>query len=540
MGDFIYFTEEQKERANAVPIMDILKQEHEEVERSGNEWRWKRHKSVTFRGNRWYRHSQQMGSHAIDFMQEFFGMTYPEAVTYLLNGESGQIICGGKPVTEVQGVSRTGKKHSRKNQNSKAEICRKESGEVAEGAGKETAQKQENETEPSEEKSLIPPQKNDTMKRVYAYLMQKRYISREVLSFFARQGTLYESAGHHNAVFAGVDKEGKVRHIHKKGTCSDGRSFRMNEDGSDSAYGFGYAGKGNRLYVFEAPIDFLSFLTLYPKNWQESSYIVLNGVSEHAMLQMLKDYPHLDTVVLCLDHDPAGIEACGRLAEILAKNCYQKIQRLQSEYKDWNEDLKHLHGEEAVPAQEHPKILECHAWVEILKQMADSVDSKYATKENICRYYGDIYKSLKQGTTKEHLEDAFDSSGMLLTGVLVRCMEESGRKLGMETSAGEILENLCKRYRPHRDKGNYHTRLRNMQKAFEEVMEVFDTKDLSVKENKELLVRKCMGLTMECIKAHIFVAIDYDSQQLHAGVPKKENAVRENLPQERGMMVCSQ
>ena len=35
MGDFIYFTEEQKERANAVPIMDILKREHEEVERSG-------------------------------------------------------------------------------------------------------------------------------------------------------------------------------------------------------------------------------------------------------------------------------------------------------------------------------------------------------------------------------------------------------------------------------------------------------------------------------------------------------------------------
>lgn len=54
MGDFIYFTEEQKERANAVPIMDILKREHEEVERSGNEWRWKRHGSVTFRGNRWY------------------------------------------------------------------------------------------------------------------------------------------------------------------------------------------------------------------------------------------------------------------------------------------------------------------------------------------------------------------------------------------------------------------------------------------------------------------------------------------------------
>ena len=80
MGDFIYFTEEQKERANAVPIMDILKREHEEVERSGNEWRWKRHGSVTFRGNRWYRHSQQMGSHAIDFMQEFFGIGQPKDI----------------------------------------------------------------------------------------------------------------------------------------------------------------------------------------------------------------------------------------------------------------------------------------------------------------------------------------------------------------------------------------------------------------------------------------------------------------------------
>lgn len=48
MGDFIYFTEEQKERANAVHIADILRREHEEVERSGNEWRWKRHRSFLY------------------------------------------------------------------------------------------------------------------------------------------------------------------------------------------------------------------------------------------------------------------------------------------------------------------------------------------------------------------------------------------------------------------------------------------------------------------------------------------------------------
>ena len=102
----------------------------------------------------------------------------------------------------------------------------------------------------------------------------------------------------------------------------------------------------------------------------------------------------------------------------------------------------------------------------------------------------------------------------MLAGVLVRRMEKEGRELGWETDTGQILDNLQKRYRPNRDKGNFNTRIRNMQKAFEEVMEVFDTKDLSRKENKELLVKKCMSLTMECIKTHILVAVEYQQPRM--------------------------
>ena len=316
MGDFIYFTEEQKERANAVQIADILRREHEEVERSGNEWRWKRHRSVTFRGSSWYRHSRQVGSHAIDFMQEFFGMSYPEAVSYLLDGEQGQLIERGK-----------------------GQETKRKPGRAEKGRQSVEKEQTEERKEPKEPKELKLPEKNPTMKRVYAYLLQKRHIDREILSYFAKAGTIYESAEHHNIVFAGLDSEGKIRHIHVKGSCSDGRSFRLNQEGSEAAYGFGYRGTGNRLYVFEAPIDLLSFLSLYPENWQGNSYITLNGVAEHAMLQALKDNPRLDTVVLCLDHDPAGIEACGRLAEILVRNGYGAVKRLQSACKDWNEDL---------------------------------------------------------------------------------------------------------------------------------------------------------------------------------------------------------
>ena len=136
------------------------------------------------------------------------------------------------------------------------------------------------------------------------------------------------------------------------------------------------------------------------------------------------------------------------------------------------------------------------------------MDIKYATKEYVCRYYREIYQDLKKGNGKEQLEDAFDGSGMLLTGILVRCMEKEGKAMGIDTSAEKILENLKKRYRPHKDKGNYNTHIRNMQKSYEELLEAYE-EDLEQKENKEMLVKKCMSLAMECIKAHIFLATDY-------------------------------
>lgn len=85
----------------------------------------------------------------------------------------------------------------------------------------------------------------------------------------------------------------------------------------------------------------------------------------------LELHPHLKNPVLCLDHDPAGIEATGRLKDILCeKNYYDPahmdISVLRSEFKDWNEDLKALHGIDPIPAQEHPKLV-------LLPQMCSGV-----------------------------------------------------------------------------------------------------------------------------------------------------------------------
>ena len=57
--------------------------------KSGREYRWKKHDSVTISGNRWYRHSQSKGGYPVDFVMEFYYATFPEAVKMLI-GEEGE------------------------------------------------------------------------------------------------------------------------------------------------------------------------------------------------------------------------------------------------------------------------------------------------------------------------------------------------------------------------------------------------------------------------------------------------------------------
>ena len=158
------------------------------------------------------------------------------------------------------------------------------------------------------------------------------------------------------AVFVGKDEHGTVRHAHKRSVNSAGPGFKRNVTGCDARYSFHYTGTSDRLYVFEAPVDLLSFLTLYQKDWQTHSYAALCGTSEHAMLWMLEQNPNIRNVLLCLDHDAAGIEANGRLSEILRDHGYHCVSVLQPECKDWNENLKAAYGLPALPAEEHPQL----------------------------------------------------------------------------------------------------------------------------------------------------------------------------------------
>jgi hypothetical protein len=184
------------------------------------------------------------------------------------------------------------------------------------------------------------------MRRVYAYLVKTRRIDREVVNYFAKAKLLYESCEkskdgmkeYHNAVFVGNDENGTPCHAHKRGLYTEGVDFKGNVDGSDPRYSFHWIGKSDDLYVFEAPVDMLSYITLYPKDWQRYSYVSLCGVGGQAMLWMLEQYPQLRQVSICLDNDEAGHKASERLKNQLAEKGYES-ERLISQGKDWNDDL---------------------------------------------------------------------------------------------------------------------------------------------------------------------------------------------------------
>lgn len=84
-------------------------------------------------------------------------------------------------------------------------------------------------------------------------------------------------------------------------------NFRLDVKGSDKAFNFCYRGEGERLFIFEADVDLLSFFCLFKKEWQMQSYLSLGSVGEKALFCFLSDHPNIKTVYLYLDSEEAGI-----------------------------------------------------------------------------------------------------------------------------------------------------------------------------------------------------------------------------------------
>ena len=278
------YTQAQIDKANAVDLEKFLRAQGETLVRSGKEDRWKAHDSLTVCGNKWFRHSQSKGGLPVDFVMEFYGKSFPEAVQ-MLTGEPGE----AQP-----------------------------------------------EVDPAPSPAFRLPLRNVTNANILNYLTQERKLSPSLVNFFIAAGDIYEDAAHHNVVFVGRDADGHPRYASSRGIQE---KFRQDAAGAEKAFGFAHRGTDKQLLVFEAPIDLLSFIELFPKNWQQHNYLSLGGVSGKALRQFLSERPDVERVFLCLDSDKAGEDACKRLAALLPDTV--SVTRIQPCMKDWNEVLMH-------------------------------------------------------------------------------------------------------------------------------------------------------------------------------------------------------
>ena len=282
------FSDEQLQRASGIDIAAMLQGQGEKLKKQGRVYRWMRYDSTVIDRNRWYRHSREIGGGPIQFMQHFYGMDFVEAVKYLLDGEEG---------AEFVQASRT----------------------------------------PEPKLPFTPPKLSKNMHRTFAYLIKTRKIDADIVQHFVNEKKIFETEEHHNTAFCGYDEKGEMKQMHLRSTLPGNRFF-MDIDGSDKQYYFRHIGTNSDVYVFEAPIDMLSYITMNKENWQESSYVCLGGVAIDALKNVLNTNEQISKVYMCVDRDDAGDKTVKRIGDELNEMGYE-WERILPKNKDWNEDL---------------------------------------------------------------------------------------------------------------------------------------------------------------------------------------------------------
>lgn len=273
--------------AQHTDIATYLLERGEKVRKVGAHAIWDAHDSCIITGYMWYQNSTGKHGAAVSFLQHFFGLSFPAAVqeltkrhTYTENIQLG---------TEEPTVERI-EKHK-----------------------------------PADPILFQLPPAAENHRRLFAYLNQTRKISADVITEFLLDKLIYQDQ-RGNIVFVCYDNQGIPRAAHLRGTNTQVR-YRQFIDGGDFLTGFHYtpANDFQRLFVFEAAIDLMSFITLHRHTpWHRDAYLSLGGLSDLPLKQFLKQHRSVKELYLCLDNDVNAPKNYGQDA----------AQKLMRKYKD--------------------------------------------------------------------------------------------------------------------------------------------------------------------------------------------------------------
>ncbi|MDD4494771.1 MAG: DUF3991 and toprim domain-containing protein [Eubacteriales bacterium] len=431
------------------------------LRRSGSEWEWRCGDSkITIRGNEWYHHYDRIGGGAVDFVKRFFNVDYPQAVQMLLGSDCGTIL--NYP------------------------------------AGNQVKEK----------KPFLLPEANSDMRRLYAYLLKQRFIDRDIVYHFTHNKLLFEDAKNHNAVFVGCDEKGVPQHAHKRGTGFVS-GYKGNVEGSLPKYSFHHIGTSDRLYVFEAPVDLLSYLTLHPENWQQHSYVGLCCTAEHAVIYQLRQNPHINCVILCLDHDKAGIEGSYRIADGIQKmNRSYQILMQQPMHKDWNEILKEKNGVEPIPGTKHPTMEHIRELCESLAWECDDEKCPRYPFDDLMGKYNKLGR-----TSPQNVEAITEQTFEMAKAALVFCVARH-RHMGVYVQDDWYSDTMFVQYKPQRDNGGYKSHLQDIRMHLQSIIKDYSVDRIYTKSEIENQITRTLEVGLDCLRLSAFVTLSQEQTQI--------------------------
>ncbi|WP_431800056.1 toprim domain-containing protein [Halobacillus andaensis] len=287
---------DQVKVARNVDLIDYLERKGEPLRKEGRYYRHQVHDSLVIKDQMYAWNSRdEKGAGVINFAKMFYGMSFPEAVLDL----------------DEQGFK------VRKNF------------------------REQKHKEPYKYPSHYEV---DDRTKAKDYLAKERKIHPKIVNWLDSKDLIaQDKLG--NLVFK-WKQQGEIVGADRQGTSpmKDGRIFKGIDRNSHGSAGFSVdIGKPKSIYLFESPIDAISYWSIKKEKLQNTRLVSMSGLKRQTMIdeikRMGKEGHKVQQIIFCTDNDKAGREFANRYQRLMTNNLSTCDL---SKTKDWNEDLKSI------------------------------------------------------------------------------------------------------------------------------------------------------------------------------------------------------
>ena len=190
---------------------------------------------------------------------------------------------------------------------------------------------------------------------------------------------------------------------------------------------------------------------------------------------------------------------------------------LRSQYKDWNADLKALHGLPAEPAEEHPQLLAADP---ICQRIGAAVSSGVAKPEQAEQKLPILLQDYKNHLHQGRFDRAMDAMELAAAMALSSALREF-RQMGKVVSPQQGAERLRQSIQPHHNRGSLKNRADEIAMELQRILAQKASAGICGRESKESLAYRWLELAASCAK----VPIRYEADQIKQR-QKEEQAQR--------------